>query len=278
MSDRIAVMADGKVQQVGTPRDIYERPVARFVADFIGWTNLLSAVVVSSVSDECVLTVSGETVSLSGHAPSTYRAGDKVTLVVRPEHVTLSRAQGVVSPRWSGVVDTRQFLGESVGVRRAPRRRIHAPAGPDRRDGRVRARRRRMRRAAVEGALPHPGRHRGEPMSREPHELRKQLGSGLLSFPITPFTADMALDVDAVAAHVGRLSEHPFAGLFAAGGTGEFFSLTGGEVDTVVRTAVDVQDAVPVVAPAGYGTAMAVEMTTMRRGTARTASSCSRPT
>ena len=97
-------------------------------------------------------------------------------------------------------------------------------------------------------------------MSREPHELRKQLGSGLLSFPITPFTADMALDVDAVAAHVGRLSEHPFAGLFAAGGTGEFFSLTGGEVDTVVRTAVDVQDAVPVVAPAGYGTAMAVEM------------------
>ena len=61
-----------------------------------------------------MLTVSGETVSLSGHAPSTYRAGDKVTLVVRPEHVTLSRAQGVVSPRWSGVVDTRQFLGESV--------------------------------------------------------------------------------------------------------------------------------------------------------------------
>ena len=84
-----------------------------------------------------------------------------------------------------------------------------------------------------------------------PSELAPRLGSGLLSFPITPFTADLAFDADAYREHLDWLKSYPVAGLFAAGGTGEFFSLTAAEVDRVVTTAVDqVAGTVPVLATA----------------------------
>jgi 5-dehydro-4-deoxyglucarate dehydratase len=100
----------------------------------------------------------------------------------------------------------------------------------------------------------------------DPHELKERLGSGLLSFPVTPFSADLDVDHDALAAHLERLAGHPVAGLFAAGGTGEFFSLTGPEVDAVVRVTVGAKLAAPVVGPAGYGTAIAVDMARSAQG------------
>lgn len=93
-----------------------------------------------------------------------------------------------------------------------------------------------------------------------PSEVARQIGSGLLSFPVTHFTDDGAFDEPAYREHVAWLSEFGAAGLFAAGGTGEFFSLTPAEVETVVTAAVQAAGAgTPVLAPAGYGTAMAVE-------------------
>ena len=93
-----------------------------------------------------------------------------------------------------------------------------------------------------------------------PMEVARRIGSGLLSFPVTHFTEDGAFDEAAYREHVAWLAQHPAAGLFAAGGTGEFFSLTPAEVETVVAAAVDAAGAeIPVLAPAGYGTAMAVE-------------------
>jgi len=92
-----------------------------------------------------------------------------------------------------------------------------------------------------------------------PDELAQRLGSGLLSFPVTHFTADGELDEPAYRDHLAWLSTHPVAGLFAAGGTGEGFSLTLEETDRVVRAAVEAVDgAVPVVAPATGSTANAV--------------------
>lgn len=94
-----------------------------------------------------------------------------------------------------------------------------------------------------------------------PSELARQLGSGLLSFPVTHFTPELAFDEIAFRDHVARLGGYAVAGLFAAGGTGEFFSLTPTEVDAVVRAAVASAPAgTPIVAPAGYGTAMAAEL------------------
>lgn len=92
-----------------------------------------------------------------------------------------------------------------------------------------------------------------------PTDLAAQLKSGLLSFPVTHFTDDLEFDEPAYRKHLGWLAEHPVAGLFAAGGTGEGFSLTFDETQRVVRAAVDeVAGAVPVLAPATGSTANAV--------------------
>ncbi|AHI64471.1 5-dehydro-4-deoxyglucarate dehydratase [Burkholderia thailandensis] len=98
-------------------------------------------------------------------------------------------------------------------------------------------------------------------MSRyTPTEFARQIGSGLLSFPVTHFKADLSFDEAAYRANLGWLFSHDAAGLFAAGGTGEFFSLTPAEVDRVVRAAVaETGGRLPVIAPAGYGTAMAID-------------------
>ncbi len=84
-----------------------------------------------------------------------------------------------------------------------------------------------------------------------PADLAEQLKSGLLSFPVTHFTPDLELDLDAYRQHLAWLAEHRVAGLFAAGGTGEGFSLSLAETDAVVRAAVsEVAGRTPVLAPA----------------------------
>ena len=91
--------------------------------------------------------------------------------------------------------------------------------------------------------------------------MAQRIGQGLLSFPVTHFDANNRFDVGNYRAHCAWLMEHELAGLFAAGGTGEFFSLTPKEVVAVVAAAV-AQSAgrLPVIAGCGYGTALAVEL------------------
>jgi 5-dehydro-4-deoxyglucarate dehydratase len=91
-----------------------------------------------------------------------------------------------------------------------------------------------------------------------PEEFAKKIGAGLLSFPVTHFTNEFAFDERAYRGHIDWLLEHKPAGLFAAGGTGEYFSLTLEEYSAVVAAAVlQTNQRVPVVAGCGYGTAMA---------------------
>jgi 5-dehydro-4-deoxyglucarate dehydratase len=91
-----------------------------------------------------------------------------------------------------------------------------------------------------------------------PEEFAKKIGAGLLSFPVTHFTNEFAFDERAYRGHIDWLLEHKAAGLFAAGGTGEYFSLTLEEYSAVVAAAVlQTNQRVPVVAGCGYGTAMA---------------------
>ena len=94
-----------------------------------------------------------------------------------------------------------------------------------------------------------------------PAEMAGTIGRGLLSFPVTHFDASNRFDVLNYRAHCAWLMEHELAGLFAAGGTGEFFSLTPSEVVAVVSAAVaEAAGKMPVIAGCGYGTAMAVEL------------------
>ena len=96
-------------------------------------------------------------------------------------------------------------------------------------------------------------------MSRmSPHELATKIGQGLLSFPVTHFGQQNEFDQNAYRDHIAWLLEHRPAGLFAAGGTGEFFSLALDEFSAVVSAAVlETAGRVPVLAGCGYGTTMA---------------------
>ena len=88
MSDRIAVMSAGKIQQIGAPREIYDEPVNRFVADFIGETNFLTGTVgkVSHGVADVALTGGG---SIKATLPEGLDTSGPVTVVLRPEHASI---------------------------------------------------------------------------------------------------------------------------------------------------------------------------------------------
>ncbi len=108
MSDRIAVMSEGKIQQIGNPHDIYERPVNRFVADFIGDTNFLAAEITGLDGDFADCRVS-DAISLRVQATAAHAPGDRVTLAIRPEKIGLE-ADGGLPGRVTGAV----YLGTDV--------------------------------------------------------------------------------------------------------------------------------------------------------------------
>ena len=114
LSDQIAVMNDGQIQQLGTPREIYERPANRFVAGFIGSTNFLNGQVTrieETGGAVLVDTPLGEVRAAGGH-PGTQK---NVVVAVRPEHVRLSRER---PPGGSNVFQAKVlnalYLGESI--------------------------------------------------------------------------------------------------------------------------------------------------------------------
>ena len=101
----------------------------------------------------------------------------------------------------------------------------------------------------------------GTHSDRSPDDLRRSLGSGLLSFPVTHTHRDLSFDEAGYRDHVAHLGGFGASGLFAAGGTGEFPALTIAEVLTIVGATVEAnQGRGPVVGPVGYGTSTAVEM------------------
>src|SRR5689334_10557225 len=91
--------------------------------------------------------------------------------------------------------------------------------------------------------------------------MARALGGGLLSFPVTHFDDDGQFLEAPYRKHCDWMLSHELSGLFAAGGTGEFFSLTPGEVVVVVSAAVaEANGRLPVIAGCGYGTAIATEI------------------
>ncbi len=95
MSDRIAVMSDGRVEQIGTPTEIYDNPASVFVAGFIGQANLWPATVMQRASDCATVTaLGGATLTATCHSKvDGMGAGDAATLMVRPERIAISLTQ-----------------------------------------------------------------------------------------------------------------------------------------------------------------------------------------
>ena len=113
MSDRIVVLAEGRAEQIGTPFEVYNFPRTRFVASFVGTLNLLTAEVADPAAG--ALSLDGRPVATAGPIPG-HTAGDRVTVALRPEAVSLgTAAEG--DNAVPGTVEEVSFLGAVVRIR-----------------------------------------------------------------------------------------------------------------------------------------------------------------
>jgi putative spermidine/putrescine transport system ATP-binding protein len=111
MSDRVVVMADGVIQQIGAPADLYSRPANRFVADFIGEANILDGTL-RSAGEALVIEIADGTVLVAAGAPAAM--GERVAVVVRPESVLLGPAAAACRNAFEGVVEQAIYVGDAL--------------------------------------------------------------------------------------------------------------------------------------------------------------------
>jgi spermidine/putrescine transport system ATP-binding protein len=113
MSDRIAVMNGGHVEQIGAPREIYEHPQTAFVADFVGSLNAIELRVDELVGAYALMRI-GERERLVVPVGSTTRPGDSIRIAVRPERVEIAAVDGHVEEggsRLEGTIAEVVYLG-----------------------------------------------------------------------------------------------------------------------------------------------------------------------
>jgi spermidine/putrescine transport system ATP-binding protein len=114
MSDRIAVMHEGRVDQVGTPREIYESPATLFVADFLGVANVMEVEVVANGTDACTLKVGPWEMQAKR---SDFAASGEASVVVRPERLRLMPHQDPpLENCLPGMIDRTVFVGSNLQV------------------------------------------------------------------------------------------------------------------------------------------------------------------
>jgi iron(III) transport system ATP-binding protein len=114
LSSKVAVMSEGRIEQLGRPREIYENPRSRFVAEFIGTSNFINGVVADRQGDCFTVETSEGRLKVDGAAD--VALGTHVVVSIRPEAVELSTQSwdGTVPNVWSGTITNRAFLGDSV--------------------------------------------------------------------------------------------------------------------------------------------------------------------
>ena len=123
LSDRVVVMSEGRVEQIGTPPEIYNFPATTFVAKFVGSLNVVTA----KVADDAAGTVTVDGQPIRTFKPFQAAAGSDVVLALRPEVVTIVRdgdtAGARTANRLQAAVDEVTFLGSVV------RTRVKLPGG-----------------------------------------------------------------------------------------------------------------------------------------------------
>ena len=113
MSDQIVVMNSGHVEQIGTPKEIYQSPKTRFAAGFIGEMNFIKAVATGSGASTTSYEGAGG-LRVSSSTPTS--PGDAVTLAIRPEHLRISTGSGGISSAISGTVIDSSYLGTNTRI------------------------------------------------------------------------------------------------------------------------------------------------------------------
>lgn len=117
LSDRIAVMNNGNIKQIGTPRDIYEKPNSLFVAKFIGQTNVLPAAILESLAGETQLKLTGLNETLSKNKFLPYE--QDVSIIIRPEDMQawgLDEVPGDCTNRLPATVEEIIYKGSTVDL------------------------------------------------------------------------------------------------------------------------------------------------------------------
>jgi len=111
LSDRVAVMRDGRIEQIGSAGDLYDRPLNAFVAGFIGESNLLPAKVAAVHSNTVQVDVPAFGRSVGATAVPGLQAGQQAALLIRPEHVLITDGAGIAAE----IVDL-VYLGELTAL------------------------------------------------------------------------------------------------------------------------------------------------------------------
>lgn len=116
MSDRIALMNYGRIEQIGTPTDLYENPKNKFVADFVGDTNLIvdAEITFEESGRLCLKTPAGLSLSLIKTSSVNSK---KVNLAIRPERIRFASATNRMRNVYSGVVEEKVYLGNVIKYR-----------------------------------------------------------------------------------------------------------------------------------------------------------------
>ena len=109
LSDRIVVMNEGVIEQVGTPREIYRFPNSRFVANFIGRANFIDGEVLAQHNSKLTIKSLGESITLS-NVKREFREGEPVILIVRPEMIQIKKKGGL----YQGIVRQAVYLGDMI--------------------------------------------------------------------------------------------------------------------------------------------------------------------
>jgi putative spermidine/putrescine transport system ATP-binding protein len=113
MSDRVAVMTDGEIAQIGSPSEVYRHPNTAFVANFLGETNLLPVTVQALENDRAVVRFQDGAIgyAMLPHSGSPPRPGIAGLVSIRPERIRLLDANTMATQMFDGVMMSHTFLG-----------------------------------------------------------------------------------------------------------------------------------------------------------------------
>ena len=112
IADRLAILDQGVIQQLGRPQDVYRRPVSRFVAGFIGESNFLPATVRAIAAGRIELDAGIGTIISAGEAAGPVAPGDRVTISLRPEAIHVGAAPADIANAFTADLRESVYLGE----------------------------------------------------------------------------------------------------------------------------------------------------------------------
>lgn len=116
LSDRIIVMNDGKIEQQGTPQEVYDRPCSAYVADFMGFQNILRGTVVGNGEHRADVRLTNSDVVLGAYSNVELQLGTEVSVAFRTDHVSLASLGSTGLGRVDGTITRSTFVGNGYNL------------------------------------------------------------------------------------------------------------------------------------------------------------------